>query len=120
MSTKKINQTQNDFIREWLPWRAEYLDIILEGEQLSKGGICEGCSQAEGKIRCMSCRGTHAWCGPCAVKVHKNLPFHKLQSWDGTHYQAISLVDLGFVWYIGHGGDPCPNYRTKASNFDQG
>ncbi|KAI6011636.1 hypothetical protein EDC04DRAFT_2609807 [Pisolithus marmoratus] len=25
--------------REWLPWRAEYLNVILEGEQLAKAGI---------------------------------------------------------------------------------
>ncbi|KAI5989846.1 hypothetical protein EDC04DRAFT_2588181, partial [Pisolithus marmoratus] len=98
----------NDFIREWLPWRAEYLNVILEGEQLAKGGICEQCCQAEGSIRCMSCTNVHAWCGPCAVKAHRNLPFHKVQRWNGTHYQATSLMELGFLWHMGHGGDPCP------------
>ncbi|KAI6160720.1 hypothetical protein EDD17DRAFT_1421617, partial [Pisolithus thermaeus] len=98
----------NDYIREWLPWRAEYLNIILEGEQQAKGGICEQCSEAEGSVWCMSCAGVHAWCGPCAVKVHRNLPFHKVQRWNGTHYQPTSLMDLGFLWHIGHGGDPCP------------
>ncbi|KAI6099228.1 hypothetical protein EDD16DRAFT_1490163 [Pisolithus croceorrhizus] len=56
----------------------------------------------------MSCAGVHAWCGPCAVKVHRNLPFHKVQRWNGTHYQPTSLMDLCFLWHIGHGGDPCP------------
>ncbi|KAI6099659.1 hypothetical protein F5141DRAFT_1205122 [Pisolithus sp. B1] len=56
----------------------------------------------------MSCAGVHAWCGPCAVKVHRNLPFHKVQRWNGAHYQPTSLMDLGFLWHIGHGGDPCP------------
>ncbi|KAI6117023.1 hypothetical protein EDD16DRAFT_1520223 [Pisolithus croceorrhizus] len=102
------NDSQNDYIREWLPWRAEYLNIILEGEQLAKGGICEQCSEAEGSVWCMSCAGVHAWCGPCAVKAHRTLPFHKVQRWNGAHYQPTSLMDLGFLWHIGHGGDPCP------------
>ncbi|KAI6097513.1 hypothetical protein F5141DRAFT_988257, partial [Pisolithus sp. B1] len=70
--------------------------------------ICEQCSEAEGSVWCMSCAGVHAWCGPCAVKAHRNLPFHKVQRWNGAHYQPTSLMDLGFLWHIGHGGDPCP------------
>ncbi|KAI6021294.1 hypothetical protein EDC04DRAFT_2901270 [Pisolithus marmoratus] len=81
-------QSQNDIIREWLPWRAEYLNVILEGEQLAKGGICEKCEEAEGSVQ--------------------DLPFHKVQQWNGTHYQPTSLMELGFLWHIGHGGDPCP------------
>ncbi|KAI5989415.1 hypothetical protein F5J12DRAFT_680170, partial [Pisolithus orientalis] len=57
---------------------------------------------------CMSCSGMHAWCGPCAVEAHQNLPFHKVQKWNGTHYQTASLMELGFLWHIGHGGGPCP------------
>ncbi|KAI6120115.1 hypothetical protein EDD16DRAFT_1519066 [Pisolithus croceorrhizus] len=106
--SRRHTKSQNDYIREWLPWRAEYLNIILEGEQLAKGGICEQCSEAEGSVQCMSCAGVHAWCDPCAVKVHRNLPFHKVQRWNGAHYQPTSLMDLGFLWHIGHGGDPCP------------
>ncbi|KAI6137144.1 hypothetical protein F5141DRAFT_1230928 [Pisolithus sp. B1] len=102
-------KSQNDYIREWLPWRVEYLNVILEGKQLAKGGICEQCCEAEGSVWCMSCTGAHAWCGPCAVKAHKNLPFHKVQRWNGAHYQPTSLMDLGFLWHIGHGGDPCPH-----------
>ncbi|KAI6102310.1 hypothetical protein EV401DRAFT_1893973 [Pisolithus croceorrhizus] len=40
--SRRHTKSQNDFIREWLPWRAEYLNVILEGEQLAKGGICHG------------------------------------------------------------------------------
>ncbi|KAI6097097.1 hypothetical protein F5141DRAFT_1205735 [Pisolithus sp. B1] len=83
--SRRHTKSQNDYIREWLPWRAEYLNIILEGEQLAKGGDF-----------------------PCAVKVHRNLPFHKVQRWNGAHYQPTSLMDLGFLWHIGHGEDPCP------------
>ncbi|KAI6126956.1 hypothetical protein F5141DRAFT_1060598 [Pisolithus sp. B1] len=45
--SRRHSKSQNDYIREWLPWRVEYLNVILEGEQLAKGGICpkvEWCS----------------------------------------------------------------------------
>ncbi|KAI6018871.1 hypothetical protein EDC04DRAFT_2607677 [Pisolithus marmoratus] len=38
--SQRLTKSQNDFIREWLPWRTEYLNVILEEEQLAKGGIC--------------------------------------------------------------------------------
>ncbi|KAI6042083.1 hypothetical protein EDC04DRAFT_2601224 [Pisolithus marmoratus] len=106
--SRRHTKSQNDIVREWLPWRAEYLNVILEGEQLAKGGICEQCCEAEGSVWCMSCTGVHAWCGPCAVKAHRNFPFHKVQRWNGTHYEPTFLMELGFLWHIGHGGDPCP------------
>ncbi|KAI6094157.1 hypothetical protein EDD16DRAFT_1500144 [Pisolithus croceorrhizus] len=65
----------------------------------------------------MSYTGVHAWCGPCTVKAHRNLPFHKVQRWNGTHYQPMSLMELGFLWHIGHGGymtgEEPPNHRPS-------
>ncbi|KAI6045492.1 hypothetical protein EDC04DRAFT_2888944 [Pisolithus marmoratus] len=113
-------QSQNDFIREWLPWQAEYLNVILEGEQLAKGGSREQCEEAEASVQCMSCTGVHAWCGPCAVKAHMDLPFHKVQQWNGTHYQPTSLMELGFLWHIGHGGDPCPHNWSDPDPEESG
>ncbi|KAI6095063.1 hypothetical protein F5141DRAFT_1191459 [Pisolithus sp. B1] len=118
--SRKHTKNQNDYIREWLPWRAEYLNIILEGEQLAKGGICEQCSEVEGSVWCMSCASVHAWCGPCAVKAHKSLLFHKVQRWNGAHYQPTSLMDLGFLWHIGHGGDPCPHNWSDPGPEESG
>ncbi|KAI6127050.1 hypothetical protein F5141DRAFT_1210355 [Pisolithus sp. B1] len=118
--SRRHTKSQNDYIREWLPWRADYLNIILEGEQLAKGGICEECCEAEGSVQCMSCAGVHAWCGPCAVKAHRSLPFHKVQRWNGAHYQSTSLMELGFLWHIGHGGDPCPHNWSDPDPEESG
>ncbi|KAI6008944.1 hypothetical protein EDC04DRAFT_2610794 [Pisolithus marmoratus] len=118
--SRRHTKSQNDFVREWLPWRAEYLNVISEGEQLAKAGICEQCEEAEGSVWCMSCTGVHAWCGPCAVKAHRNLPFHKVQRWNGTHYEPTSLMELGFLWHIGHGGDPCPQNSSDPDPDESG
>ncbi|KIK81366.1 hypothetical protein PAXRUDRAFT_101228, partial [Paxillus rubicundulus Ve08.2h10] len=55
-----------------------------------------------------SCVGLHAWCKSCAVNVHQYLPFHQPEVWSGACYLDISLCQLGFVWFLGHGGEPCP------------
>ncbi|KAI6094266.1 hypothetical protein EV401DRAFT_1896361 [Pisolithus croceorrhizus] len=118
--SRRHTKSQNDFIREWLPWRAEYLNVILEGEQLAKGGMVEQCCEAEGSVWCMACTGVHAWCGPCTVKAQRNLPFHKAQRWNGTHYQPTSLMELGFFLHIGHRGDLCPQNWSDADPDEAG
>lgn len=104
-----FEQTQNDFLRDYLPWRAEYISLLLELEQQTNDGRCEDCGVEQGSIRCLSCSGDHAWCSSCAVKAHKHLPFHNLQCWNGKFYKATTLLDQGYILYLGHGGKPCPN-----------
>ncbi|KAG6377669.1 hypothetical protein JVT61DRAFT_14434 [Boletus reticuloceps] len=108
--TLRRTKTQNDYLSEWIPWRSPYLDIILQSEaplQLSQD--CSGCSEAKGTIQCMSCFGNHAWCSSCAIKAHYSLPFHRLEQWNGHFYDRVSLQDLGYILYLGHGGNPCPS-----------
>ncbi|KAI6015711.1 hypothetical protein EDC04DRAFT_2608658 [Pisolithus marmoratus] len=50
LASRRHTKSQNDFVREWLPWRLEYLNVILEGEQLAKAGICEQCEEVEGSV----------------------------------------------------------------------
>ncbi|KAI6010461.1 hypothetical protein EDC04DRAFT_2610199 [Pisolithus marmoratus] len=88
--------------REWLPWRAEYLNVILEGEQLAKAGICEQCEEAEVSSACPA------------------LESMLVQRWNGTHYKPTSLTELGFLWHIGHGGDPCPQNSSDPDPDESG
>ncbi|KAI6131227.1 hypothetical protein EV401DRAFT_1884110 [Pisolithus croceorrhizus] len=40
--SRRHTKGQNDYIREWLPWRAGYLSIILEGEHRIGNGLVLG------------------------------------------------------------------------------
>ncbi|KIK72614.1 hypothetical protein PAXRUDRAFT_51154, partial [Paxillus rubicundulus Ve08.2h10] len=75
---------------------------------------CEACNEAEGVIQCKSCIRFHRWCKPCVARVHKYLPFHRLEIWAGSCYEDISLGELGFVWFLGCGREPCPG----SSNWE--
>ncbi|KAG1800552.1 hypothetical protein EV424DRAFT_1332065, partial [Suillus variegatus] len=90
-----------------------YLDIILESKQFVHEGMCESCQDAEATFRCVTCTGDHGWCRPCMIKSHQSLPFHKIQLWIDKCFKDITLADLGFIWYLGHGGEPCPQYGAS-------
>jgi hypothetical protein len=51
--------------------------------------------------------------------VHLSLPFHRLQRWNGQFYEAISLLELGFVFNLGHDGKVCPLNADKSECGDQ-
>ncbi|KAG0691507.1 hypothetical protein DFH29DRAFT_986263 [Suillus ampliporus] len=105
--------TQNDFLRDYLPWRTQYLSVLLESEQLINNGKCKDCGGGEGLIWCLSCSGNHAWCPSCVVKAHQHNPFHNLQLWNGRFYETTTLQDQGYIMYLGHGGEPCPNFSQQ-------
>lgn len=100
---------QNDYLSEWVLWRASYLNIVLGLEApFDHPPLCSTCKEAQGTIRCISCLGNQAWCSSCAVKAHQSLPFHRLQKWNDRFYGSITLQELGYVLHLGHGGCPCP------------
>ncbi|KAG2117531.1 hypothetical protein BD769DRAFT_1672572 [Suillus cothurnatus] len=105
---QRKTKTQNDFIQEYLPFRDLYLDILLDLEKPSSVSECQSCQIGEGKFHCLTCSGNQTLCGSCIVKAHHFLPFHKVQEWTGKCFEDKSLKELGFVWYMGHGGQQCP------------
>ncbi|KAG0695622.1 hypothetical protein DFH29DRAFT_984908 [Suillus ampliporus] len=103
----------NDFLQDYLPWQTEYLSVLLESEQLINDGKCKDCGGGEGLIQCLSCSGNHAWCPSCVVKAHQHNLFHNLQLWNGRFYETPTLQDQGYIMYLGHGGEPCPNFSQQ-------
>ncbi|KAG1840122.1 hypothetical protein C8R48DRAFT_679665 [Suillus tomentosus] len=103
-----VSYTQNDFIQEYLPFRDLYLDILLDLEKPSDVSQCQSCQIGEGKFRCLTCSGDQTFCRSCIVNAHQFLPFHKVQEWTGKCFNDTSLEELGFIWHMGHGGQPCP------------
>ncbi|KAH9856057.1 hypothetical protein C2E23DRAFT_712438, partial [Lenzites betulinus] len=59
--------------------------------------------------RCRECPGREATCTRCAVRLHRNLPLHWLSVWNGDYFERRDLSQFGFVFYLGHHGDACPN-----------
>jgi hypothetical protein len=107
-----IIKSQNDFLREWKELRAGYLDELLVLEQLPSEA-CR-CGTAEGLLRCTDCFLSSVMCRECCLEAHRYLPFHRIQSWNGTYFKSSSLYAQGHIIYVGHGGQPCPNNHTPS------
>ena len=101
-------QTQNDFMRDWLPFRSEYLHELLNAEGRESNSRCSICNDSHGVIRCSDCFESPVFCRDCCLRSHGSLPFHRVQLWNGKCFLKSSLFEQGFVMHLGHGGSPCP------------
>lgn len=108
--TKLVLQTQNDFLRDWIPHRPHYLFEMLRMEAPPHGRKCQSCMVNDGLIRCLDCFGHPMFCGTCTLNSHKRLPFHKIEAWNGKCFLPSTLHALGLVIHLGHGGNECPSY----------
>ena len=80
----------------------------MEGEALHGDGTCWVCRSKQGLIKCLDCFGRHLACRECCISEHQNHPFHRVELWNGSSFLKSSLYKLGFVLYLGHGGQCCP------------
>lgn len=101
-------------MRDWLPHRARYLQILLELEARPEGSSCWKCSKPNSLWRCADCHGKPLFCNKCIKEAHDPNPFHRIEKWTGTHFQPASLRDVGVTLCLGHGGQSCPQYLTTV------
>jgi hypothetical protein len=103
-------QLQQDFIREWLPRRDDYINWLLEDEyRPMTARRCVVC-EAPADWRCRGCLGHPSFCDVHCLSSHQNNPFHRVQYWKDDHYEDAWLFHLGLVVSLGHNGNPCPSY----------
>jgi hypothetical protein len=101
-------QSQNDYMREWLPRRREYISEILQAEGRPADSSCVICRQRDGIWKCLDCTGRPTQCRFCCVKTHTCLPFHRVEKWNGSFFKPTWLWKAGVVIRLGHSGLPCP------------
>ena len=99
---------------EWLQYRAEFLNVVLEREAPPASQTCIQCSQPM-TWRCHDCLGEPVFCLRCIVASHQSLVFHRVSRWDGRSFYRSCLSDAGLVLNIGHRGQPCPAYAVTRS-----
>ncbi|EJD33817.1 hypothetical protein AURDEDRAFT_76673, partial [Auricularia subglabra TFB-10046 SS5] len=58
--------------------------------------------------RCSECFHPALCCELCIVEMHKNNPFHRVQRWNDSFFERLTLRDAGLVFYLGHCGERCP------------
>ena len=111
-------QSQNDFLREWIPRRESFLQLLLELEGRSGDHLCHQCRANEGHFRCSDCIGDLAHCHKCFMEHHKLLPFHRIKMWNGKYFGKTTLHDQGYVMHLGHHGEMCPDTEDPWLDID--
>ena len=50
------------------------------------------------------------------LELHKLLPFHRIQMWNGKYFKKTTLEKQGYILHLGHQGGICP--ETDDGWFD--
>jgi hypothetical protein len=83
-------QTSNDYIREWLGHKDEFLQTLLDLEGPPASRQCVVCN-GDGIYRCCDCFGQPLLCSLCCREQHRRDPFHRIQQWTGYCFDECSL-----------------------------
>src|SRR5882757_4269771 len=110
-------QSQNDYIRDYIPKRSHYLDILLDAEAQNADGRCLGCDNHDATWRCNECFGRPSYCSSCCKQTHARHPFHRVESWTGSFFQPSWLRHVGVCIHLGHGGGLCPTVLREDSHL---
>ena len=94
-------------------------------ERLTDLKQCSRCGVGRPVWRCTDCTDKTAVCVLCCRSAHKLELFHRIQKWNGRHYQTGALWQVGVKIYTGHNGSPCPRsssslYGLQPSSVTQG
>ncbi|KDQ48873.1 hypothetical protein JAAARDRAFT_144327 [Jaapia argillacea MUCL 33604] len=92
MNSSHTFQSQQDYIRDWIPYQDEHLDHPLAREAPLGERLCE-CGR-EGSWRCKSCLGEPLFCYDCIQRSHFRTPFHRVERWGGVR---DTLHHLGYL-----------------------
>jgi len=99
---------------ESLASRDAYISEILDLEKPHIDMLCPMCQSKQGLFRCKDCFSRRVLCRDCCLLVHQESPFHFIEKWTGSFFQATSLNEEGFTLNLCHDGVSCPGSNPEA------
>ena len=88
---------------------------LFRHESYLLSNSCVHCHQVTGQYRCKDCFRPHIWCDTCCITVHKYVPFHWIQLWNGKYFEKSDILDRRLILNLDHGTNDCP---LNPSNLD--
>ncbi|KAF7342705.1 CxC2 domain-containing protein [Mycena sanguinolenta] len=121
LGKRKTYESSTDPMNVWRPHADFFLDEISRHDALGDNGApeltCSLCKctyipRAAGPdavrlFKCGQC-GEFLQCKKCCLAGHARTPLHMIQEWNGDFWIDTTLLELGLVYQLGHGGMPCP------------
>jgi hypothetical protein len=112
-------------MKAWLQdKRPIYLERMLQmkaGPQMSstmgpaRPAVCSRCNVGRPVWRCLDCTDKSAVCVLCCRNTHQMNLFHRVEKWNGRHYQQGALWQVGVKIHTGHNGQPCHKSLSALS-----
>ncbi|KAF9784809.1 hypothetical protein BJ322DRAFT_1021482 [Thelephora terrestris] len=96
---ERVKENDSTRMDQWLQHRQIVLDEMLRLDGL--GDALDG-PESSAKFRCKDCFEEVMRCSACMVSSHRNLPLHRLQSWNDGFFESETLENLGLVVNLGH------------------
>ena len=119
INTIRYVQTQNDFMRDWMSVRDEYLAEILSTSAPAVCSTSPKCSRcpADALYRCEDCHFSPTYCASCCKTTHDIAPWHRVGRWQGTFFRRDMRWQEGVELnlHFGHNGAICPVYEAGGS-----
>ncbi|KAG1839346.1 hypothetical protein F4604DRAFT_1885303 [Suillus subluteus] len=109
-------QSQNNYLRQWLPRQESYLHHLLDREAPPEDRRCIVCDQ-DGVYKCQDCLGEPLYCTGCCRSQHHHNPFHWISQWNGQFFEQSCLAQVGLVIHLGHDGKQCPALTDRWDLF---
>ncbi|KZV81936.1 hypothetical protein EXIGLDRAFT_844184 [Exidia glandulosa HHB12029] len=108
---KRVRSQAGDYpMRDWTEIISAVAEELMKHELPSSSVLCTACgtdvSTAGSAYRCLDCFTASSWCRTCLVERHAELPFHRVQLWNGSFFATTSLKDAGLVLDVFHKGCP--------------
>lgn len=86
------------------------------------GSECSEChhvplDQNQTWFRCQDCPILGQQCQTCIIHGHRHRPFDRLRRWntEGEYWEKLTMSDLDFTLYLGHGTSCCPHIPQTAT-----
>lgn len=122
-------QKQSDYMSDWMNnKRSVYLDRILQmkagrrvgnSQETAMPDSCSRCGVGKAVWRCLDCMDRSDVCVLCCRNAHGMNVFHRVEKWNGRHYQQGALWQIGVKIHTGHNGSPCPRRLYGQSGVVQ-
>ncbi|KAF9521376.1 hypothetical protein CPB83DRAFT_778848, partial [Crepidotus variabilis] len=109
-------QTQQQYMEEWkMHCRETWGRQILAAKAgPANSDRCNHCQIGLPAWRCEECLGQQVTCRLCCRTLHQNLPFHRVERWNGKFFEKAALWQTGLKLYGGHAGRKCPESQNVA------
>ncbi|KAF8214216.1 hypothetical protein K438DRAFT_1956307 [Mycena galopus ATCC 62051] len=108
----------------WIPLADEYLAELIRLE--GRGNVCTThCPTCPDTVpvavplyRCKDCDVRDLFCNNCCVLAHVRNPLHRIERWNDSHFERVTLKSMGLRVQLGHRlGEVCDAPLAGHSNF---